>query len=514
MRKNTTWRLILTLIIIVGAILLAYPPSEKIRPGLDLRGGIHLVLQVLTDDSINIETDQTISRLEELFKKNGITYEAFAKAESVGRFAVQGLAADQEGKTRDLLDQYARDWNYSFVGPRATLTLRAEATLFLREQSVSQALQTIRNRVDEFGVAEPLIQPQGTDRIVVELPGVDDPERVKNLIKVTAMLEWKLVRAGPAADEDTLLEPFGGEVPPDAEIVRGDPGRGETGSYLVSKVAAVTGKDLRTVRRSEDEWGAPAVAFTLNSEGGARFEQITGDNIGKQIAIILDDKVQVSPVVENKIMRSQGGIIRGRYTPEEADDLVVILKAGALPAGIKYLEERTIGPSLGRDSIRQGGIAFLVAVISVMIFMVFFYKLSGINAVVALILNVIILFGALAYFRASLTLPGIAGIILGIGMAVDANVLIFERIKEEAAQGKGVLSSIATGFSRAFTAIFDSNLTTVIAAVFLFQFGTGPIKGYATTLIISLVANMFTAVFVSHLIFDMTVKKTAKKLSI
>jgi preprotein translocase subunit SecD len=514
MRKNTTWRLILTLVIIVGAILLAYPPSVKIRPGLDLKGGIHLVLQVLTDDSVNIETDQTISRIEELFKKNGITYEAFAKAETVGRFAIQGLSPDQEGKTRDLFEQYARDWNYSFVGPRATLSLKTESSLVLREQAVSQALQTIRNRVDQFGVAEPLIQPQGTDRIVVELPGVDDPERVKNLIKVTAMLEWKLVKAGPAADEATLLEPFGGELPADAEIVRGDPGRGESGYYLVNKVAAVTGKDLRTVRRSQDEWGSPAVAFTLNSEGGARFEQVTGENVGKQIAIILDDKVQVSPVVEDKILRTSGGIIRGRYTPQEADDLVVILKAGALPAGIKYLEERMIGPSLGRDSIRQGSVAFLVAVVSVMIFMVVFYRLSGINAVIALIFNVIILFGALAYFRASLTLPGIAGIILGIGMAVDANVLIFERIKEESAQGKGVLSSIATGFSRAFTAIFDSNLTTIISAIFLFQFGTGPIKGYATTLIISLVANMFTAVFVSHLIFDMTVKKTAKKLSI
>jgi len=213
-------------------------------------------------------------------------------------------------------------------------------------------------------------------------------------------------------------------------------------------------------------------------------------------------------------MRTQGGVIRGRFTPEEADDLVLILKAGALPAGIRYLEERTIGPALGADSVRQGLIAGLVAVLAVMTFMLIFYKLSGINAVIALLLNVLILFGALAYFKATLTLPGIAGIILAIGMAVDANVLIFERIKEEAALGKGVMSSISQGFSRAFTAIFDSNLTTIIAAVFLFQFGTGPIRGYAVTLTISLVANLFTAVFVSHLLFDLTVKKTAKKLSI
>jgi preprotein translocase subunit SecD len=232
------------------------------------------------------------------------------------------------------------------------------------------------------------------------------------------------------------------------------------------------------------------------------------------IAIILDGKVQSAPVVEDRISRAQGGIIRGRFSEQEAEDLVIILKAGALPAGIKYLEERTIGPALGADSVRQGLLAGIVAILAVMAFMIVYYRMSGINAVFVLVLNVVLLFGALAYFKATLTLPGIAGIILGIGMAVDANVLVFERIKEEAAVGKGVLSSIQLGFSRAFTAIFDSNLTTIISAVFLFQFGTGPIKGYAVTLIISLLANVFTAVFVSHLIFDVAVKKTAKKLSI
>ena len=276
----------------------------------------------------------------------------------------------------------------------------------------------------------------------------------------------------------------------------------------------VTGKDLRTIRQTTDEWNNAAVSFSLNADGGARFEQATGENIGKQIAIILDKKVQSAPVVETKIMRAQGGIIRGRFTAQEAEDLVVVLKAGALPAGIRYLEERTIGPALGADSIRQGLMAGLVAVVAVMTFLIVFYKFSGINALVALLLNVLILFGALAYFKAALTLPGIAGIILAIGMAVDANVLIFERIKEELALGKGVASAISQGFSRAFTAIFDSNLTTIISAIFLFQFGTGPIRGYAVTLTISLIANLFTAVFVSHLIFDLTVKKSAKTLSI
>lgn len=513
MRKNLQWKVLFTLAVIIGAVILATPPGTKIRRGLDLKGGIHLVLQVVTDDSINIETDQEIARMEELLKKNNITFERATK-ESIGRFSVSGLLVDQEGKTRDLFDEYARDWDYSFAGARAVLTLKPLVVQILRDQAVDQAKETIQNRIDQFGVAEPLIQRQGSEKIVVELPGVDDPERVKELIKVTAVLEWKLVKAGPAADEATLLQPYGDEAPEDAEVLKGDPKRGQSGFYLVSRVSVVTGKDLRTVRRTTDEWNNAAVSFSLNAEGGARFEQVTGENIGKQIAIILDGKIQSAPVVEDRILRTQGGVIRGRFTPEEADDLVVILKAGALPAGIRYLEERTIGPALGADSVRQGLAAGIVAVLAVMAFMVFFYRVSGLNAVTALVLNIVILFGALAYFKATLTLPGIAGIILAIGMSVDANVLIFERIKEEHALGKGVLSSISLGFSRAFTAIFDSNLTTIISAVFLFQFGTGPIRGYAVTLIISLVANMFTAVFVSHLIFDLTVKKTAKTLSI
>jgi len=514
MKKNLQWKVVLALAAVGLAIFLAYPYDDtKVRRGLDLKGGIHLVLQVITDDSINIETDQEIARLEELLKKNGITFGKVTK-EGLGRIAVQGVLADQEGKTRDLFDEYTRDWDYSFAGDRANLVLKPLVVQFLRDQSVSQAKETIDNRVNTFGVAEPLIQRQGADQIVVELPGVDDPDRVKDLIKVTAVLEWKLVKAGPAADEATLLQPYGGAVPDDAEVVKGDPKRGQGGFYLVDKVATVTGKDLRTIRRTTDEWNAPAVSFTLNADGGARFEQVTGANVGKQIAIILDKKVQSAPVVETRIDRATGGVIRGRFTAEEADDLVVVLKAGALPAGIKYLEERTIGPSLGADSVRQGFLAGLVAVVAVMAFMVFFYKISGLNAVVALVLNVVILFGALAYFKAALTLPGIAGIILAIGMAVDANVLIFERIKEELALGKGVASAVTQGFSRAFTAIFDSNLTTIISAVFLFQFGTGPIRGYAVTLTISLVANLFTAVFISHLLFDLTVKKSAKKLSI
>jgi len=511
MKKNLRWKLILILFVIALSIFLIYPPKDKIKLGLDLKGGTHLVLQVMTDDAINAETDQQIARFEEVFKKNNISYTEAAK-EKPGRFHFKGISADQEGKVRDLIDQYTRDWDYSFSGDTVTFNLKPTAEQFLRDQAVIQTLETIRNRVDQFGVAEPIIQRQGSDRIVVELPGIEDPERVKNLIKVTAVLEFKLVKAGPAPDEETLLQPYGGKVPEDAEVVKGDPKRGHQGFYLVSKVASITGKDLRTVRRGTDEWNNPAVHFTLTPDGARRFEKVTGENVGKQLAIILDGKLQSAPVINSRI--SDSGIIQGRFTPEEADDLVVILKAGALPAGIKYLEERTVGPTLGADSIRQGLAAGLVAIFAVMAFMIFYYKLSGVNAIVALLLNELIIFAALSYFKATLTLPGIAGIILGIGMAVDANILIFERIKEELALGKNVFSAINNGFSRAFSAIFDSNLTTIISAIFLFQFGTGPIKGYAVTITCSLVANLFTAVFVSRFIFELIVPNNAKRLSI
>jgi preprotein translocase subunit SecD len=511
MKKGLRWKILLTIAILGFCLFMAIPVKDKIKLGLDLKGGIHLVLQVMTEDAINAETDQEIVRFTELFKKNTITYTTGVK-ERPGRFSITGINADQETKIKDLVAQYTGDWDTSFMADRIAFTLKSSAALFLEDQAVAQSIETIRNRIDQYGVAEPLIQGQGKDRIVVELPGIDDPDRVKDLIKVTAVLQWKLVKGGPAEDEATLLIPFGGTVPDDAQVVRGDPKRGHPGVYLVEKVATVSGKDLRTVRRSTDEWNNPAVGFTLNTEGARRFEQVTGANVGKLLAIILDDRIQSAPAINQRI--GDSGIIQGQFTAEQADDLVTVLKAGALPAGIKYLEERTIGPALGSDSIRQGLMAGLVAVLLVMSFMLIYYRMSGINAIVALIFNVIILFGVLAYFKANLTLPGIAGIILAIGMAVDANVLIFERIKEERALGKNVSGSIGLGFSRAFTAIFDSNLTTIISAVFLFQFGTGPIKGYAVTLIISLLANMFTAVFVSRLMFDLTIRKTATKLSI
>jgi preprotein translocase subunit SecD len=513
MKKGMQWKIILTALVVGFSIFISLPIGEKIHLGLDLRGGIHLLMQVITDDAVNAETDQEIARLDEQMKKKSLTFGAITKTRP-GQFVLSGASPDQEGAIRDILDQYFKDWDYALLGDRATVTVKPQVDVYLRDQAVNQAVETIRNRVDQFGVSEPIIQRQGNDRIIIELPGVDNLERVMAIVKTTAMLEWKLTKAGPAPDEETLLKDFGGKVPDDMEMVKGDPKRQSTGYYLVSKVATVTGKDLRTVHRSHDEWNNPAVAFSLNAEGSRRFEQTTGENVGKCLAIVLDGKVQSNPVINQRI--SGDGIIQGNFTIEAAEDLVLILKSGALPATIKTLENRTIGPSLGTDSIRAGLLASIVAIILVMSFMLVYYKFSGLNAVVALLLNVVIVAGALAYFKANLTLPGIAGIILSIGMAVDANVLIFERIKEELALGKSVPSAVTLGFKRAFTAIADSNITTIVSAVFLFQFGTGPIKGYAVTLIIALVANLFTAVFVSHLIFDLVVtsRRNVKKLSI
>jgi len=517
MKKGLRWKIILTVLVVVFALILAYPPKEKIELGLDLKGGMHLVLQVVTDDAINYETDQAVLRLEERLKKDDIEYGTITKS-TIGKFSLQEFNLEQEGKIEEILDDYFRDWDYSITGNTVSFSLRPNIARYYRDQSVNQAQETIRNRVDELGLTEPTIQRQGlttgSDRIIVELPGVENPERVKNILKTTALLEWKLVKAGPAPDRETLLADFGGKVPDDQVVIRGDPKRTEGGYYLVTQVAPVTGKDLRDSRPSVDEWNNPAVSFSFNADGARRFAKLTAENINKPLGIILDGKIQEVATIEERI--SDSGILRGRFTQESAEDISLVLRAGALPASIRYLEDRTIGPSLGADSIRKGLSSIFIALILVLMFMVLYYRLSGINAIIALTLNIIILMGTLAYFKAVLTLPGIAGIILTIGMAVDANVLVFERIREELSSGKGILSSISAGFSRAFKTILDANVTTIIAAIFLFQFGTGPIKGFAVTLIIGITASMFTAVFVSHLIFDVfhSKRKKREKLSI
>jgi preprotein translocase subunit SecD len=519
MKKNLRWKIILVLAVIALAVFLAYPPSTKIQYGLDLEGGMHLVLQVVTDDAINTEANQEILRLQDQMKRKDIDYDTIVKSEErLGRINIQGFDPEKEQEVRDLVDEYFGEWDASFSGNNATLTMKANATTYFRDQAVKQSIETIRNRVDELGLSEIPIQRQGGlqgERIIVELPGIEDPERVKNILKTTAQLEWRLVEAGPAATREVLLTEYDGKVPEDMEILPGDPRRNLGNNYyLVNRVSVVSGKELRDARRSQDEWNNPAVSFRLSPEAGRRFYKFTSDNLGRLLCVVLDNKVITAATIEDRI--SDTGIIRGSFTVEAVEDLTVALRAGALPASIKYLEERTIGPSLGADSIRKGLTSIIIALVLILVFMVIYYRLAGVNAVSALILNILILAGALAYFKAHLTLPGIAGIILTIGMAVDANVLVFERIREELSQGKSILSSIASGFSRAFKTILDANVTTIIAAVFLFQFGTGPIRGFAVTLIIGITASMFTAVFVSRLIFDITLSKKKKrdKLSI
>ena len=519
MKKNLRWKIILVLGVIALSVFLAYPPSTKIRYGLDLEGGMHLVLQVVTDDAINNETNQEILRLQDQMKRKDISYDTIVKSdERIGRISLQGFDPEKERDVRDLLDEYFGEWDASFSGNNAIMTMKANAATYFRDQAVKQSIETIRGRVDELGLSEIPIQRQGGlqgERIIVELPGIEDPERVKNILKTTARLEWRLVEAGPAATQEALLTEYDGKVPEAMEILPGDQRRNLGGNYyLVNQVSIVSGEDLRDARRSQDEWNNPAVSFRLSPEAGRRFYKFTSDNLGRLLSVVLDNKVITAATIEDRI--SDTGIIRGNFTVEAVEDLTVALRAGALPASIKYLEERTIGPSLGADSIRKGLTSIIIALILILIFMVVYYRLAGVNAVSALILNILILAGALAYFKAHLTLPGIAGIILTIGMAVDANVLVFERIREELAQGKSILSSIASGFSRAFKTILDANVTTIIAAVFLFQFWTGPIRGFAITLIIGITASMFTAVFVSRLIFDVTLtkKKKREKLSI
>ena len=504
MDKSLGWKIALIVAVLGLSVYMLYPPQKKINLGLDLKGGMHLILQVQTDEALKVQTDIGINQLRGLFKDGSIKYEQVIRR-AFNKIEISGTLYEDERKIRDILDDDFRDWTYSAGGGQFTLTLRPNIESQLRDQTVSQALETIRNRVDEFGVAEPTIQREGLsgDKLLVELPGIDNPERVKSLINVTAMLEFKAVVSGPFETEaDAVKEYKDGKLPDDLEIVKTNPRRMTKGYYVLRSAAAVTGRDLKSARRSQDEYGAPAVGFSFNSQGAGKFERFTAANIGKLLSIVLDERVESVATIQDVI--SYDGIIHGRFTVDEVDDLVLVLRSGALPAPSKFLEERTIGPSLGADSIKKGLTACLAGLALVVAFMLVYYKGAGINSVLALILNMVILMGILAYFRATLSLPGIAGIILSIGMAVDANVLIFERIREEMGLGRSPKSAIDAGFKKAFWTIFDANLTTVIAAIFLFQFGTGPIKGFAITLIIGIVASMFTAIFVSRVIFDLT----------
>ena len=492
---------------------------DRIRLGLDLKGGTHLVLQVQANDAVNITVDLAQERLQDELRSHGIPATVEKKTEN-GRtyLLLSNVLQEKSGDLQTLVSEQFPDWDLTRRAgdPNAReMSLKTSAAGNIRNQALEQSKNTIRNRIDQLGVTEPTIADYGRGdyELVVQLPGVDDPTRVKDIIQSTAMLTLKIVRDGPFPSREAALASHGGILPPDSELL---PGRRESGSdnaggeawYVLDRIPAVTGRDLRDAQPRPDENGRPSVNFSLTRDGAARFGRVTGANIGKQLAIILDNRVVSAPVIQGQI--TDNGRITGSFTPQQAADLALVLRSGALPASIKYLQEMTVGPSLGADSIRHGVIASIIGLLAVMAFMLFYYRGSGINANLALFLNLLILVAALAYFGAVLTLPGIAGVILTVGMGVDSNVLIFERIREELRLGKTVGAAVAGGFDHAFHTIIDTHVTTVASALILFTFGTGPIRGFAVTLTIGLIANLFTSVFVSRVIFDYVLTRREK----
>ena len=518
MNKVFSWKLGVIVAVLALSVFMFYPPDKKVKLGLDLKGGVHLVMRVQTDDALKVETEAVAERLREELATRNIAV-ANVTAEPPARIVVSGVPTAQDQEFRRIAeDQTAANYDRaSGAGGAYTFTMKPNVERTLRDESVKQALQTIERRVNDLGVAEPVVAPHGTanDQILVQLPGVTDVNRAKEIIRSTALLELKIVEAGPNAAREALLQPYGGTVPSNMDVVSGVPERGNPGTvfYLVRKAAAITGRDLRNARPSLDENNQPAVSFSLNNDGAAKFGRVTQENIGRQLAIILDGRVQSAPVIQSRI--NDEGRITGVFTQQEVADLSLVLRSGALPASLTYLEERTVGPSLGADSIRAGVLASLTGLGFVALFMLFYYRLAGINAILSVAMNLVVLLGFMAYIGATMTLPGIAGFILTIGMGVDSNVLIFERIKEELASGKGVRQSISAGFDRVFLTILDTHIASLISAAFLFQFGTGPIRGFATTLTFGLLSNVFTAVFVSRTLFEtFLASREAKTLSI
>jgi len=538
MNKNLTWKWV----VIVGILLVflfgifGVPKdwsgkgvlaaiTDRIHLGLDLRGGTHLILQVQVNDAVNVDSDNAIARLKEDMRARKINYADITKPDPVNHpemVVVKGIPPEQASDFKSIVSDRLPEYSASSGAENSwTVSMKAQTLADLKNRAVSQAIETIRNRIDQLGVSEPVIQEHGLGQyqILVQLPGVDDPARVKEIMQSTAMLEIKQSLGGPFSSEQQALQEHGGVLPPDAVLMEGKSigSRSTEGGeawYLISRASAVTGRDLRTAEPSTDENGQPAVRFILTSEGGRKFKAFTSVHVGDSLAVVLDNKVREVATIKDTI--SDTGIINGRFTQQETQDLSMTLRSGALPAGIKYLEERTVGPSLGADSIRSGVRAAIYGMLAVLIFMLVYYRWAGVNADIALILNLVILLGFMGYFGAVLTLPGIAGVILTVGMGVDSNVLIFERIREELRNGKTPPSAVEQGFSHAWITIVDTHVTTIVSAIILFIFGTGPVRGFAVTLSFGLFANLFTAVFVSRVIFDWVLgrKERGEALSI
>ena len=525
MNKNIRWKVItiVAVLVIFGAVGV-YPivasqygitsPSwlmaKQLKLGLDLKGGVHLVLRVQTDDAIRLEGEQEMERLREALRTRNITVTSLTMP-TIAQIRVEGVPPAQDAAFREAAADLAVNYDRSpGTNGSYTFTMKPNIQVILRQESVVAARQTIERRVNELGVAEPSIAQQGAnaDQILVQLPGVTDVEHAKEIIRSTGLLELKIVEAGPAATREDLLQ--NGQVPEGMDIIPGsaDATGGGTVYYMVRKAAAVSGRDLTNARPSVDQNNLPAVQFTLSGEGARKFGIVTETNIGRRLAIILDNRVTSAPTIQGRI--TDTGQITG-VTRDEVTDLSLILKSGALPATLTYLEERTIGPSLGADSIRSGIQASVVGLLLIVAFMLIYYKLSGVNAIVALLFNLIILIGLMAYIGAVMTLPGIAGFVLTMGIGVDSNVLIFERIKEELEAQHGVRAAINAGFSRVFLTLLDTHISALIAALFLIQFGTGPIRGFAYTLIIGLASNLFTSTFVSKTLFELALGRQQRQ---
>lgn len=494
---------------------------NNIHLGLDLKGGTHLILQVQVNDAVNAETDRAIEILKEELAKDKTPYVDISKPDPnrPDQFVVKGIPLNANSQARSVFSDKLQDYTIA-SGPNNSqiITLRPDRLAQLKSETLEKSIEAIRNRVDTLGVSEPLIQKNGLgeNQILVQLPGVDDFGRVKDIIQSTARLELRESRGVYANEDEAMKAQPGGILPPNMVLLHGKDERGGGGDlvYMVSRTSVASGTDIRDAREgSKSDSNEPIVNFYLNPAPAKKFGEFTlahrkGGGDPANLAIVLDNKVISAPEIRDQITDS--GIIEGGFTPEHAKDLAMLLRSGALPASLNYLTENTVGPSLGADSIRAGVKAAIAGMLAVLIFMLVYYRGAGINADLALVLNLVILLGFMGFFGAVLTLPGIAGVILTVGMGVDSNVLIFERIREELRNGKAPAAAVDQGFDRAWTTILDTHVTTIVSALVLFFVGTGPVSGFGLTLIFGLLANLFTAVFVSRVIFDAVLSRKGR----
>jgi preprotein translocase subunit SecD len=491
--------------------------SQRIHLGLDLRGGAHLILQVQVADAVNDETNNTVQEIEQDLKKANLTVSQVYKPDPKNKpevIRIEGIPPAGSSAVSSLLDadKYSNEYDLAGGTDNAlTLTMKPVFEKELESRTDQEAIETITDRVDSLGVTEPQIQEYGlgANQILVELPGISDLDRVKTIIQSTARLEIHAVVGGPFPDQQAALASVGGALPSDEEILPASgemAGAGPGSVYILQSIAVVAGSDFRSATPGiNSNTGQRTVNFTLTDEAGDKFWTYTSANVGKSMAVVMGGTVREVATIQSGIRDS--GEITGSFTPDEVMMLSKLLRTGALPASLTYLEASTVGATLGADSIREGVTAAVVGVLLVWAFMLVYYKSSGINADLALFLNLVILLGFMGFSGATLTLPGIAGVILTIGMGVDSNVLIFERIREEIRAGKAASAAVDQGFAHAWTTIFDTHVTTIVSAAILFIFGTGPVKGFATTLTFGLAANLFTAVFVSRVIFEAHLNK-------